>query len=356
MNKEFYSIKINRIEKPIKNATTLVFDIPKEYEEEFAFKSGQHLCFRFTIDGKEERRMYSLHNSPFEQEAHRVSVKLQEDGLVSNYIAEILNSGDSVEVTKPMGDFVFEPNQATSKNYYLFAAGSGITPIFSILKTILLQETESKVYLLYGNRAPEDILFSEELNEWQKLHSNRLKITQTLSKRFLDLSLIQWEGKRGRINDEMVDAFLADNPTEQGTSEYYICGPNDMNENIQDILHEYGIPDKFIHYEYFSASNVEYDEDLDSHANAVITASLGKEKYQVRLQKDETILQALQREGISAPYSCQSGICGSCKAKLLEGEAKMKTSIALSNTDKENGMILTCQSLAQTPVVKIEFS
>ena len=355
IEEEFYTIKIVGIEKPIKAATTLSLEIPEKLVNAFEFSPGQHLNFRFFINGEEERRMYSLHNSPYEKSLYQVTVKTHEGGLISNYVADHLKVGDTVEVMKPLGDFIVQPTEKAYKTYYMFAAGSGITPIYSMIKSILLAEPHSKVYLLYGNRGQADILFYEELSEWQAKYSEQLKITHTLSKRFLDLSLTPWEGKRGRIDDDMVDAFITENPPVAQNTEYFICGPNEMNQNIRSVLHEFGIPDKLIHFEYFSADAIEYDESLTSIENAEISASIRKNNYQVRLKQGETILQGLKRTGAPVPFSCQNGICGTCKAMLIEGDVKMKACMALSSDEVENNAILTCQSLAQTPKVKVEF-
>ncbi|BAX78875.1 2Fe-2S iron-sulfur cluster-binding protein [Labilibaculum antarcticum] len=355
MKQEFYRIPIFSIHKPIKEAVTVSFQIPDELLSIFKFDPGQHLCFRFVVNDKEELRMYSLHNSLYEKGLYQVSVKIQKDGLVSNHVANNLNVGDILEISKPQGDFMLSPNSKVAKTYYFFAAGSGITPIYSMLKSILLAEPKSKVFLLYGNRNLPEILFHEELLEWQAKFPDQLRITQTLSKRFLDFSLAPWNGKRGRIDEDMVEAFILENPSTTQISEYYICGPDGMNQMIENTLIDKGIPTKNIHFEYFSAQEIDYEEGLKSEKNATIEASIRSEYFQVQLAEDETILEGLIRIGAPAPYFCKSGICGTCKAHLIEGEVQMKTSMALSAEEVKNNMILACQSLAKTPKVKIEF-
>lgn len=355
MEQKFYRIPIVGIHKPIKEAVTVSLQIPGELLPNFEFNPGQHLCFRFEINGRKELRMYSLHNSPYEKGLYRVSVKTQEEGFVSKHVADNLKIGDVLEVSSPQGDFIVKPDEKASKTYYLFAAGSGITPIYSMLISILLAEPNSKVFLLYGNRSVPEILFYDELLEWQAKYPERLRITQTLSKRFLDFSLAPWNGKRGRISEDMVEAFLHENPSTTENSEYYICGPGGMNQMVQDTLIDMGIPTKYIHFEYFSTHEIDYEEGLKSEKNAIIDANIGSENYQVQLDEDETILEGLKRIGAPAPYFCQGGICGTCKAHLIEGKVQMKTSMALSAEEVKNNVILACQSLAQTPKVKIEF-
>ncbi|RUT79613.1 2Fe-2S iron-sulfur cluster-binding protein [Ancylomarina longa] len=355
MEQEFYHLRIVGIEKPIKEATTLSFKIPENLKSIFEFQAGQHLCFRFYLNGVEERRMYSLHNSPHESDLYQVTVKTHPDGFISRFVANSLKIGDKLEVSNPLGDFTINPVKNAHKNYYLFAAGSGITPIFSMIKSILMVEPNSYVYLLYGNRTLADILFYDELAILQEQYPEQLIITHTLSTRFLDFSLAPWEGKRGRIDDGMVEAFITDNPLRTQDVEYYICGPEGMIQTVQDTLIDMGVPTKIIHFEYFSAPSLQYDEGLAFVENASVSATIRNKNYQVRLEADETILEGLQRIGAPAPYSCKSGICGSCKAKLLEGEVKMKASIALSSEDKKKAFILTCQSLAQTPNIKIDY-
>lgn len=355
MKQEFYRIPILAIHKPIKEAVTLSFQIPDELLSVFEFDSGQHLCFRFVVNDVEELRMYSLHNSPYEKGLYQVSIKNQKDGLISNHVASNLNVGDILEVSNPQGDFTLRLDSNSGKTYYFFAAGSGITPIYSMLKSILLAEPLSKVFLLYGNRSLPEILFHAELMEWQAKFPDQLRITQTLSKRFLDFSLAPWNGKRGRLDEDMVEAFILENPTTTKISEYYICGPDGMNQMVEDTLIDMGVPTKYIHFEYFSIQEIDYRKGLQSEKNAIIDASIRAENYQVKLEEDETILEGLKRIGAPAPYFCQGGICGTCKAHLIDGEVEMKTSMALSAEDVKNNMILACQSLAQTPKVKIEF-
>ncbi|MDQ1769199.1 2Fe-2S iron-sulfur cluster binding domain-containing protein [Labilibaculum sp. A4] len=355
MEQEFYRIPIAAIHKPIKEAVTLSFQIPDELLSVFKFHPGQHLCFRFDVNNKEELRMYSLHNSPYVKGLYQVTVKIQKDGLISNYIADNLKAGDIVEISTPQGDFTVNPDEKAGKSYYLFAAGSGITPIYSMLSSILLAEPNSKVFLLYGNRSIPEILFYNELLEWQAKYPDRLKITQTLSKRFLDFSLTPWDGKRGRINEELVESFLLENAAAPENSEYYICGPDGMNQMVSDTLIDMGVSSKFIHFEYFSTQAIEYEEGLTAVENALVDAAIRNEKFQLHLAQGETILEGLKRIGAPAPYFCQGGICGTCKAHLIEGEVKMKATMALSAEDVKNNVILTCQSLAQTAKVKIEF-
>ncbi|PKQ63084.1 hypothetical protein BZG02_09970 [Labilibaculum filiforme] len=355
MEQEFYRIPIVEIQKPIKEAITLSMQIPNELLPIFEFRPGQHLCFRFIIDGVQELRMYSLHNTPYKNGFYQVSVKIQKEGLISNYIANNLQVGDFVEVSVPQGDFLVNLDRNDSKIYYLFAAGSGITPFYCMLKSILLAAPKSKVFLLYGNRSVHEILFYDELIAWQAKFPNRLKIIQTLSKRFLDFTITPWEGKRGRIDVDMVKAFLHENPSPTENSEYYICGPDGMNQMVQDSLMEMGVAAEFIHFEYFSNPDKESDEGLTASGNAIVDASIEKENYSVQLAEGESVLEGLERVGAPVPYLCRSGICGTCKAHVMEGEVKMKASLALSPEDRKNKMILTCQAMAQTDKVKIEF-
>ena len=355
MEQKFYRIPIVGIHKPIKEATTVSLQIPNNLLPNFEFKPGQYLCFRFEIEGLKELRMYSLHNSPYEKGLYQVTVKIQEEGFVSKHVANNLKIGDVLEVSNPQGDFFVQPDEKTVKTYYLFAAGSGITPIYSMLTSILLAEPNSKVFLLYGNRSVSEILFYDELLDLQAKFPERLRITQTLSKRFLDFSLVPWEGKRGRISEDMVEGVIIENPSSTLNSEYYICGPDGMNQMVQDTLIDMGIPTKFIHSEYFSTQGIEYEEGLSAVKNTLVDARIRNENYQVCLVEEETILEGLKRIVAPAPYFCQGGICGTCKAHLIEGEVKMKTTMALSAEEVKNNVILTCQSLVQTSKVKIEF-
>ncbi|WP_372754713.1 2Fe-2S iron-sulfur cluster-binding protein [Labilibaculum sp.] len=356
MEERFYRIPIVAIEKPIQEATTLSFHIPEEYSTIFKFYAGQYLCFRFFVNEKEALRMYSLHNSPYNNELYQVTVKRQDKGLVSNYISEHLKVGDFIEISKPLGDFKIHVDSKAQKCYYLFAAGSGITPIYSMIKSILLMEPLSQVFLLYGNRSLSDILFYEELMDWKSRFPDKFHITHTLSKRFLDFSQTPWDGKRGRIDEEMLENFIRENPSDIKNSEYFSCGPGEMNQMIQKCLINRGVSSKFIHSEYFLAPEIIDEQKEESLAKeADVSARIGSVLYQLDLKIDETILEGLKRIGAPAPYFCQSGICGTCKAHLKDGEVKMKSSMALSADERKKRMILTCQSQAISSKVKIEF-
>jgi len=355
MEQEFYHIPIVGKDNPIQGATTLSLNIPDGLSSVFKFRAGQHLCFRFYINGAEERRMYSLHNSPNEAALYQVTVKTLKGGLISQHIADNLRIGDTVEVSIPQGDFSIEPDAKAPKSYYMFVAGSGITPIYAMIKSILLVAPNSTVFLLYGNRSRSDILFYEELLRWKNQFPEQLIITHTLSKRFLDFSLEPWDGARGRIDEGMLESFLTENPLRTPTAEYYICGPGGMNQMVNDKLIEMGVSPNVISFEYFSSLSIESRKGLTVVENASVSAIIRNTNYQVRLQADETILAGLKRSAAPVPYFCQSGICGTCKAKLLEGEVKMKSMYGIECRDKENGMILTCQALAQTAKLKIEF-
>lgn len=354
MEQVFYSLKVIEISKPTYNSTTVSFTIPKGLLNTFQFQAGQHLCFKFIINGKEEERMYSLHNSPFENEMYQITSKIKDTGLVSKYIATNLKLGDIIKVSEPKGNFVIQPTENCCKTHYFFAAGSGITPIFSMIKTILLKEKRSKIKLLYANRNITDILFYKELNDWKEEFSERLEITHTLTKRFLDTSQIGEVVKRGRINEEMINEFLNENSLEILKSEFYVCGPGEMNQMTLDTLTELGVPAKLINYEYFSTEGITYD-DLNSAANVELDALIRNENYHVILNENETVLQGLKRVGAPVPFSCQNGICGTCKTKLTDGKVEMKSSMALSSNDKKQNYILACQSLAQSTVVKVDF-
>jgi len=354
MEQVFYSLKVIEISKPTYNATTVSFTIPKDLLTIFQFHAGQHLCFKFTINGKEEERMYSLHNSPFENGVYQITSKIKDTGIVSKYIATSLKLGDIIKVSEPKGNFVIKPTENCCKTHYFFAAGSGITPIFSMIKTILLKEKRSKLNLLYSNRNTTDILFYKELSEWKEKYSERLEITHTLTKRFLDTSQFETDVKRGRINEEMIEVFLNEKPLEILKSEFYICGPGEMNQMVFDTLTELGVPAKLISYEYFSSEGITYN-DVNSSANVELNALIRNVNYQVILNENETVLQGLKRVGAPVPFSCQNGICGTCKAKLTEGKVEMKSSMALSANDKKQNYILSCQSMAQSTNLKIDF-
>jgi len=355
MSKQFHKLKVLAVENPIKEATTLTFDIPFHLYEAFNYYPGQHLIIKFIINEEEARRSYSLNSCPFKEEALQVTVKRVKGGLVSNYVGDHLKVGEELEVMVPQGRFYADVQEEAYKTYFLFAAGSGITPIISILKSVLIASPNSVVNLFYGNGNQDTILFKKELEELQMQYPERLKIVHTLSNPTIWTTWEQWKGRKGRIDAAAVEWFITHHPPVAQTTEYYICGPGAMNSSVRNTLISLGIPKELVHIEQFGGKIEDGNDTIDAVDNAKLTATLNHQTFQLIIPKGKTVLQVLKAANANPPYSCESGVCATCIAKVIRGKAAMKACMALEEEEIKNGMILTCQALPMTEELEVNF-
>lgn len=355
MSNQFYKLKVSGVQHLIKDAVTITLDASTAQQVDWSYAPGQHLTVKFVLDGQEVRRSYSLNSCPYNGEALEITVKRVKGGLVSNYINDCIKVGDRMEVSLPQGRFYADIEAGAYKTYFLFAAGSGITPVLSILKSVLYAAPQAMVHLFYGNMHQDSILFKDKLKDLEKQYSKRLNVVHTLSDPKVWTTWEQWKGRKGRIDAKAVEWFIEHNPPIAQSTEYYICGPGAMNVTIRKTLMELGVPKELIHIEQFGAAGTEENLDINAVDNANIKAKLNGQDYQLTLPKGETILQGLKKAGANPPYSCESGVCGACTAKLVKGKAAMKACMALEDADIKKGMILTCQALPTTENVNVEF-
>ena len=352
---QFHKLKVLAVDHPIKEATTITFDVPSHWYEAFHYYPGQHLIIKFFIEGEEVRRSYSLNSCPFKEEALQVTVKRVKGGLVSNYVADQLQAGDELEVMVPQGRFYADVKADDYKTYFLFAAGSGITPIISILKSVLIASPNSVVNLFYGNTNQDTIIFKKELDLLQEQYPQRLQIVYTLSAPKVWSTWQQWKGRKGRIDAEAVEWFITTYPPVAQHTEYYICGPGAMNNSIRNTLLGLGIPKELVHFEHFGGDMAESSTDIAAVDNARLTVHLNGHTYQKIIPKGMTILQVLKAANINVPYSCESGVCAACQAKITKGKTEMKACIALDDQEIAKGLVLTCQAVPVTQEVSVEY-
>ena len=309
------------------------------------------------INNKEYKRSYSLSSSPYTNEKFQITVKRIQNGIVSNYLNDRLKKDDEIIVFPPSGIFFKELKNNVSK-YLFFAGGSGITPIYSIIKTLLNKETSPHLKLIYANRNEDSIIFKNKLENLEQNHSDRFTITHILSE-----ASGGWNGMKGRLDKDKMNAFLgnSDNyPVEQ--TEYYICGPSPFMELVEHELLNHKIPTKQIHLERFIS--IGEDEEAIEVGDATteitdgtkkISAIIDGKKNTVACEPDENILEALLKAGVEAPYSCREGVCSTCLAKLISGRVKMKNHISLTDTDISENKVLTCQSIPLTNETEIDY-
>ncbi len=354
----FYSLKVIDLQKTTKDATVVSFDVPVELYDTFNYKPGQYLTLKFNLNGEEVRRSYSLCSSPALEEPLKVGVKRVKGGLVSNHINDTLKVGDLVEVMPPDGRFYADVKKDNYKTYYLFAAGSGITPILSILRTVLFTEERSFVHMVYGNRDWDAIMFKEELDTLQQTYPERLIIRHTLSRPKSNWSSLwstkkQKEFRKGRVDSDCVNWFVNEYPPYAQNAEYFICGPGTMIENTKKALQHIDVPTERIFIESFGGSAP--SDSVEGLDNVSLTALLDGEKLEVNVPKGKTLLRALIDAGQDPPYSCEGGVCSTCMCKLTSGKVHMKNNMALDDKEVAQGYILSCQSIPLTERIEVDY-
>jgi ring-1,2-phenylacetyl-CoA epoxidase subunit PaaE len=357
---KFFNVKIADVKRETADAVSIALDIPAEARESFKYTQGQYVTFKVNVNGEELRRSYSICSSPVADSEIRVAVKKVQGGKVSTYFNDHLKVGDVLPVMPPMGNFSTPLNAANKKHYVLFAGGSGITPMLSILKTSLEVEPNSKVTLFYGNQDEDAIIFKSDLDALASKYAERLNIYHVLKEPKLA------ENKQDALfvgimmpekNKALMDKFINMNDD----LEVFICGPSGMMASVEQTCSLLKLDKNRVHLEYFSApvdtsETVEVAKSADNatFASKVKIISDGEE-YNLTLGADDTILDAAIDAGIDAPYACRGGSCCTCRAKLLEGNVVMKVNYALLDWEVEAGYILTCQSLPVSPVVVVDY-
>ncbi len=362
MSKSFHKLSVNKITPETPDSVTLTFDVPADLKENFQYTQGQYLTLKFELKGNEVRRSYSMCSSPLEDKLS-VTVKKVPGGKMSTHIHQNIKVGDAIEVMQPEGRFHTPLNEDQKKNYYLVGAGSGITPLMSILKTILEKEPMSFVFLLYGNRNEDFIIFKDELDTLQKRYEGQLFVEHILSQpkrekksglgSMFSKGKMTWQGKVGRIEGAVMKKFLQDHTPRHKDSEFLLCGPGGMIDNVKQTLSTAGYDKKNIHQEYFTVAEPTSVSAGFAGAKAIVT--LDGKKREVTVPQGKQILFALLDEKIDAPYSCTAGACSTCMAKLTKGTTKMDACYALDDSEVEDGFILTCQAHPTSEVVELTF-
>ena len=353
---DFYNIKVANIYKETKDTVVITFDIPEDLKEKFKFKQGQHLTLRKEINGEDIRRNYSLCTSPIDNE-WKVAVKTIRNGVFSNYAFNELKKGDELQVMPPHGEFYVEVNEQASNNYIAFAAGSGITPMLSIISTHLLLEPKSTFKLFYLNRMVKSIIFKEELEQLKNQFFGRFQVFYFLTKEKRDIPFLN-----GRFDKEKLAVLTKTFIDIPDTNHAFICGPQDMIFLIRDELQAAGLDKEKIHYElFFSGSSEEENkhiaEVLDEKADGTKVTIIdgGKEFHFVMDDDFDNILDGALSAGADLPFACKGGVCSTCKCKVLEGEVKMKVNYALEEKEVAQNFVLSCQAVPVTEKVVVDF-
>jgi ring-1,2-phenylacetyl-CoA epoxidase subunit PaaE len=354
----FYPLNVKKLVRETAQAVTVYFEVPDALQTEFTYLSGQYLTLLLSINGEEVRRAYSLCTSPNIDTDMGVTIKEVEGGKMSTYMNQTLKEGDTVMVMPPNGKFVRVPEPDKANTYVLFGGGSGITPLMSITQTVLNNEPQSKIYLVYANRNPESVIFKTRLEEMEKENKDRFKIIYSYDK-----APMMWFGLKGFLTEKIVgDVVKLKIGGNYASALYYICGPSPMMDAVKNGLKRTGIPDANVFTEYFTAStnketNTASAEDSSSvfSGNASVHVKLYGKESDINVATSQTILDAANAAGLQPPYSCTVGVCTTCRAKVLSGKVEMLEREGLSDAEIEEGYVLTCQSLPRSASISIVF-
>ena len=347
----FYPLIISDLRRETDECVSIAFKVPETEIATFEFKQGQYLTLRAHVNGEELRRSYSICSSPLDGEL-RIAVKQVYEGKFSTFINQQLKRGDVIEAMPPLGRFFTEVKTEHQKQYVFFAAGSGITPILSILKTVLLTEPNSKITLVYGNKNASSVIFKEAIEGLKNRFLQRVQVYHILSRERMDTALFS-----GRLDEAKIKDLLNDIPSLLQGDEYFICGPEDMTKALQANLKQRNIDESKIHFELFGTSQVYKKRAIAVNAEKKYLMHLQLDGIisEIRLDENEFLLDAALEAGIDLPYACKAGVCCTCRAKLTQGEAEMEVNYALDHDEVNQGFILTCQAVAKTKEIFVNF-
>lgn len=352
----FYPLTISDIYKDTDDCSVITFDVPAQIQREFQYKQGQYLTLKARIGNQEVRRSYSLCSSPLDQK-WQVAVKRVEGGLFSTYANTELKVGDVLDVMPPDGKFYRDVQPDQVRNYVAFAAGSGITPILSIMKTHLAAEPNSTFKLFYLNQNVKSILFKEEIEALKSTYFSRVEVYYFLSKEFRDIPLLN-----GRFTEEKLQTICTRILRPEAVNDCFLCGPEAMIFMVRDQLQQAGIPKENIHFELFSAGHSTADAGAAKAALAQkvegteVTIIDGGKEFHFRMADSfDNILDGALSAGADLPYACKGGVCSTCRCKVVEGEVAMKINYALEEADLAKGLVLSCQAVPTTPRLVVDF-
>ena len=347
----FYKLSVKEIQQETKNAVSILFDIPENLQQEFNFIPGQYITIKKELNGEEVRRAYSICSSK-KSNVIRIGVKAVNKGTFSIYATTDLKVGDLLEVSPPEGRFTLNPD-SDNQTYLAFVAGSGITPVLSMIKSVLETQSNNKFVLVYGNKSPDETMFKTEIDQLKASYAEQLFVYYTFSE------VNDKDALFGRIDTSTVNYIIKNKYKGTDFDEFFLCGPENMIDIVKTDLLNKGITENKIHFELFSTKVEEMNTSDASgkklDGETIITIVLDEEEETFSMKKEESILEVALKKGLDAPYSCQGGICSSCLAQITEGKAVMDTNSILSDEEVEDGLILTCQAHPITDKITIDY-
>lgn len=351
----FHKLRVKDIYKETSDCSVVTFEVPEHLQADFEYTSGQHLTLKAMIHDEDVRRSYSLCSSPVDGE-WQVAVKQIPGGVFSTYVNEHLQQGAVLEVMAPSGKFGVGID-TTPKNYLFFAAGSGITPVLSMIKTHLAAEPEASCKLFYANRTAKSIIFKEALEQLRNQYFGRLEIFYFLTKEKRDIELFN-----GRFDDEKMDILTSMFIDIPDTNEVFLCGPEEMVHYVSDYLVKKGLPKELVHYELFVTGLSEEDKARAARLSQqkvegveVVIVDGGKEFHFTMTDEYDNILDAALGAGADLPFACKGGVCSTCKCKVEGGSVEMKVNYALEDKEVAQNLVLSCQAVPTSDSVKVNF-
>lgn len=351
----FHRLTVREVVRQTPHAVSIVFTVPPELADDYAFEPGQYLTLRTTIDGEDLRRSYSICAGPDDGEL-RVAVKQVERGQFSSWVNASLKPGDVIEVMTPTGRFGAGAACAEGGTYVAFAAGSGITPVLSIVRGVLAREPRSRFFLFYGNRTTADILFNDELTDLKDRFLDRLSVLHVLSREAQDIPILN-----GHLDGEKVRALLGSMVPAASIDHAFVCGPAGMIDDVTAALAALGVAESKIHVERFVSTEggrpkkvvVSVPPDAPAAHTAVLI--LDGKRREVPVADGEAIVDAAIRGGVDLPFACKGGMCATCRAKIVEGAATMDVNYSLEPWELNAGYVLTCQAHPTTPRIVVDY-
>jgi ring-1,2-phenylacetyl-CoA epoxidase subunit PaaE len=343
---DFHSLTVKAIKKLTPSSVAVTFEIPKNLIQDFAFTAGQYITIKKEVKGSELRRAYSISSAPTASDI-TIGIKKVDRGGFSDYANTKLQVGDVLDVMQPEGRFTFKSSE--TKHVAAFAAGSGITPIMSIAKTVLNSNPKNTFVLVYGNKSYEETMFYTDLVKLQLDYANRFFAYFTNSQAMEDNALF------GRIDTATVNYALKNKHKDVVFDGYYLCGPEQMIHLVTDTLVDSDVPKDKIHFELFTASEIKEEMPVAVDGQATVKVIVDDEEFEITMDKKTLVLDAVLKENIDAPYSCQGGVCSSCIAKVKEGKAEMVKNQILTDGEIADGFILTCQAHPTTATLTVDY-
>ena len=368
MSSNFNSLQVLEKIQETSDSCSFLLELPEALKESYSYIPGQYLTVSVEVNGEELRRAYSIFTAPCENK-FGFTVKRVDKGKVSNHLIDKVNLGDSLDIMKPEGKFIVETQHDLQRDHYFFAGGSGITPIMSMIQSIIEEEPMSTVYLLYCNRNESSVIFKNKLKALEANHAGQFVWKNILSQPDEEKSKglkglfggkeTNWKGWQGRINGVMIAKFLEENPSKSNNNLYYLCGPGGLIDTTENYLKSNGVDASVINREYFTNPDQEVKQSTASAAGAggdcQAEVTLNGDTFNVVIPSGKTVLETLMEMGKDPPYSCTSGACSTCVAKVSEGEVEMDVCFALDDDEVESGYVLTCQSRPKTSQIKLTF-